>query len=162
VNNTVEFYASGFTGSDPRPGSGIVLNDTNFHHIAYKYDGVTWAGFLDGQPVFSVARTFSLAASTGKLYLGAFRPDGHYFAGSLVGDVINNGTINVAGSNAVGILTITGNYTQTATGSLLLEIAGSSASNPVQYDQLKVSGSATLAGSISVTLLNGFVPSLAN
>lgn len=60
VDNSLEFWSLGFTGSDPRTGSQILLSDTNWHHIVYSYDGTTWAGYLDGAPVFSVARTFAL------------------------------------------------------------------------------------------------------
>jgi hypothetical protein len=65
VANTVEFFAQGYTGSDPRTGSGIVVNDTLPHVIIYTYDGTNWRGYLDGIEKFSVARTFSLFGSTG-------------------------------------------------------------------------------------------------
>jgi len=58
--NTFEFYSDNFTGTNPRTGSGIVVNDTLPHVIVYSYDGTTWSGYLDGRLVFSVARTFTL------------------------------------------------------------------------------------------------------
>jgi Concanavalin A-like lectin/glucanases superfamily len=61
VASTVEFYATGFTGSDPRTGSQITVNDTFWHHIVYDYDGTTWSGYKDGVQIFSTARTFSLS-----------------------------------------------------------------------------------------------------
>lgn len=61
VAHTVEFYGGGgFTGTDPRTGSQISVNDTLWHLVTYCYDGVTWAGYLDGIQQFSVSRTFSL------------------------------------------------------------------------------------------------------
>ena len=79
--------------------------------------------------------------------------------GTLVGNVSNDGTINPAGAGVVGTLTITGNYTQSASGSLGSDIAGS---NSGQYDVLAVSGSTTLAGSVTTSMQSGFVPNLAN
>lgn len=66
VNNTVEFYAPAFTGSDPRTGSGIVIPDTAAHTFGYSYDGSNYSGWLDGALVFSTTRTFNCnVASTG-------------------------------------------------------------------------------------------------
>jgi hypothetical protein len=65
VANTVEFFAQGYTGSDPRTGSGIVVNDTLPHVIIYTYDGTNWRGYLDGVEKFSVTRTFSLFGLAG-------------------------------------------------------------------------------------------------
>lgn len=61
VNDQVEFYATGYTGSDPRTGSQIPIIDTNWHNITYSYNGTTWAGYLDGVNVFSTSRTFGLS-----------------------------------------------------------------------------------------------------
>jgi hypothetical protein len=72
VNNTVEFYAGGFSGTSPRTGSGMVISDTNMHHIVYTYNGSTWSGYLDSVPIFSVSRTFSLNTGTGQFVIGAF------------------------------------------------------------------------------------------
>jgi hypothetical protein len=63
--NTVEFFAQGYTGTDPRTGSGIVVNDTLPHVIIYTYDGTNWRGYLDGVEKFSVTRTFSLFGLAG-------------------------------------------------------------------------------------------------
>lgn len=73
--NTVEFFAQGYSGADPRSGSGIVVNDTLPHVIVYSYDGTMWRGFLDGVEKFAVARTFSLAASQQFVgYIGGAAP----------------------------------------------------------------------------------------
>lgn len=71
VANTIEFFAQGYSGSDPRPGSQIVVNDTNPHVLIYSYDGVNFRGFLDGVEKFSIARNFSLATSTSIGFIGA-------------------------------------------------------------------------------------------
>jgi hypothetical protein len=74
-------------------------------------------------------------------------------SGSVTGNVSNAGTIDLS---EPGLLNITGNYTQLAAGTLALGVGGATAGT--QFDQLNVSGTATLAGTLSVSLLNGFVP----
>ena len=57
-----------------------------------------------------------------------------------------------------GMLTIQGNYTQLSGGTFFAELAGLI---PVaEYDQLAVSGLATLDGTLDVTLSNGFLVQL--
>ena len=72
--------------------------------------------------------------------------------GTVIGSVVNAGG-TVTPGDAVGTMTINGDYTQTS-GSLLLEIDGAD-----QFDQLIVSGMANFTGgSIDVLFGNGFVP----
>ncbi len=68
----------------------------------------------------------------------------------------NGGT--VAPGNSAGSLTCTGNYTQSASGRLRIEIGGPAPTT--QYDVLAVAGAATLAGTLEVDLLNGYLPPL--
>ncbi len=77
-------------------------------------------------------------------------------AGTITGDVTNAAEIDVGGVGSAGLLAIMGNYTQTAAGVLNLEVGGYGAG--VGFDQLTVSGTATLGGTMNVSLLNGFVP----
>ena len=58
----------------------------------------------------------------------------------------------------LGALTISGNYAQSAGGSLFLEIGGLTAGT--EFDRLLIGGSATLAGTLNLSLVNGFVPNL--
>jgi len=55
-----------------------------------------------------------------------------------------------------GMLTITGNYTQGASGVLEMQIGGLVAGT--DYDQLRVGGTTSLAGTLNTALINGFVP----
>ncbi len=55
-------------------------------------------------------------------------------------------------------LTVTGNYTQGAGGTFAAEIGGLIVAT--QFDRLSVSGSATLGGTLEITLIDGFVPIL--
>jgi len=61
---------------------------------------------------------------------------------------------------AAGILDITGDYLQTATGRLNIDIGGLAAGT--EFDQLKMTGRTTLSGTLNIRLINGFVPSLGN
>ena len=54
---------------------------------------------------------------------------------------------------APSVITITGNYTQASTGTFDADLGGTSLA---AYDQLQVSGTATLAGTLSVDLINSF------
>jgi T5SS/PEP-CTERM-associated repeat protein len=79
--------------------------------------------------------------------------------GTLQGDGTISGTVTngglVAPGATIGALTINGNYTQTAAGTLAIELAG-----PASFDRLLVSGSAALDGTIAVALGGGFTPTL--
>jgi len=72
--DSVEFYAGGYTGSNPRTSSGLTISDTNWHAIAYRYNGTEWAKWLDGsKTTISASISFSLATGgTNSLYIGSF------------------------------------------------------------------------------------------
>jgi hypothetical protein len=78
-------------------------------------------------------------------------------SGEVVGDLSNTaGTL--APGNSPGAITVNGDYTQGEAGSLLIEIAGT---EPLtEHDRLIVTGTAGLAGSLDIALLNGFEPAL--
>jgi T5SS/PEP-CTERM-associated repeat protein len=78
--------------------------------------------------------------------------------GSIVGNVSSGGA--VAPGNSAGLLTVTGNYTQTSGGTLYMEIGGTTSGNG--YDQLLATGQMALGGTLSVSLLNGFEPQAGN
>jgi fibronectin-binding autotransporter adhesin len=67
-------------------------------------------------------------------------------------------TMNVGDSGKAGLLAITGNYTQLATATMNSFIGGATVGT--QYSQLQVSGSASLAGTLTVTLASGFTPTI--
>jgi hypothetical protein len=75
-------------------------------------------------------------------------------SGSVSGTVTNPGTYNAVPSpNPPPVLT---NYTQTATGILNEQIGGLTPGT--QYGQIIVNGFVNLAGTLQVTLINGFAP----
>ena len=66
----------------------------------------------------------------------------------------NNGTVSPGLSS--GILNLSGDYSQGASGSVGIEIGGLTAGTG--FDRLNVTGNATLDGALSVGLTGGFVP----
>jgi hypothetical protein len=71
---------------------------------------------------------------------------------TLMAAVLNSGVLNV-----LGAATIAGDYNQTGTGILNMRIGGTTAGTG--YDQLNITGSAMLGGTLNVNLINGFSPS---
>ncbi len=67
-------------------------------------------------------------------------------------------TLNVGDTGKAGLLTITGTYKQLATGNLTGLINGTTAGSG--FSQLKISGAATLAGTINFTVASSFQASL--
>ncbi|MFC6144392.1 autotransporter outer membrane beta-barrel domain-containing protein, partial [Paraburkholderia silvatlantica] len=63
--------------------------------------------------------------------------------GTVAGDVSNQGVVMPGGS--IGTLTVGGNYTQASNATLAIEVS------PTQASQLKVGGSAALAGTLAIT-----------
>jgi len=88
---------------------------------------------------------------------------------SLQGGILGGtGTVNASVQNTgaevspgmpVGTLTVTGNYTQSAGGTLRIELGGPTPGT--EHDQLAVTGTASLGGALVVELIDGFVPGVA-
>jgi hypothetical protein len=76
--------------------------------------------------------------------------------GTINGNLLNAAKVAVGATNAPGTLTVTGAYTQTSAGTLTVQVGGTTAGSG--FDQLVVSGGATLGGTLTVTLIKGFVP----
>jgi hypothetical protein len=93
----------------------------------------------------------TLAATTVDLEGGLLRG-----TGTLDGSVVNAARIQVGDDTTVGTLTITGDYTQTAGGTLAVKVGGYVAGT--DFDQLVVLGQAYLDGTLEVTLVGRFVP----
>jgi hypothetical protein len=75
--------------------------------------------------------------------------------GTITGSVSNNAAIGTGPSP--GLLTISGNYTESANAHLAIKLGGSLAGT--NYDQLSIGGNAALAGTLDVSYWNGFTPS---
>jgi|LSQX01.2.fsa_nt_gb hypothetical protein len=75
-------------------------------------------------------------------------------SGTLAANLVSSGTISPG--NSAGSITVQGDYTQSADGILKMELGGTTAGT--QYDQLTVTGTATMAGTLDVSLINDFEP----
>ncbi|HTV65427.1 MAG TPA: hypothetical protein VMD98_07475, partial [Bryocella sp.] len=70
-------------------------------------------------------------------------------AGTLHGNTSNSAAISAGDSGKAGLLTITGTYTQLASGSLNVNVGGTTAGT--LYSEVKISGKASLGGTLAVT-----------
>jgi hypothetical protein len=96
----------------------------------------------------SVPSGFSVNIGSGTYLVGP---------GAITGNVSNSGNFYVGGGQSlVGVTTITGAYTQSSTGTLFVDIGGTTAGT--QYDQLQVSGAVTLGGTLDIALVSGYSP----
>ena len=71
VDNHVELFSGSATGDDPRTGSQMAIPDTDWHHVAYTYDGTTLRGYIDGTEQISVTKSFTLSTNTGDWNFGS-------------------------------------------------------------------------------------------
>lgn len=92
---------------------------------------------------------------------GAFNNTG---TGTIGGEgtlVVTGATLSNSGNlspgTSPGILTITGDYAQTASGTTTIEIGGLTPGT--EYDRVAISGTATLDGTLDVSLIFGYFPS---
>jgi hypothetical protein len=70
---------------------------------------------------------------------------------TLAGNLSNSGTLTIFPG---ATLTVTGNYTQVSAGTLDVQLGGSPASG--QFGKLTVNGTATLAGTLQIDVVNGY------
>jgi hypothetical protein len=76
--------------------------------------------------------------------------------GMMNANVRNNAEVDVGLPGSPGVLTIIGAYAQTSGGVLVIEIGGPTAG--IDFGQLNITGQATLDGTLTVHILNGFQP----
>jgi len=159
-NGTIE-TASG-SGGNARVISANLINngtmninyDTDFVQASatlIQNSGTTTiqkANVLDPDP------TLDLTGSAGTFDLAGGMLKG---TGALTGQLQNDGG-TVAPGSSPGVLTVTGNFTQAAGGTLAMEIGGTTAGS--ESDRLVVTGSASLAGTLALTPIFSFVPDL--
>jgi T5SS/PEP-CTERM-associated repeat protein len=115
--------------------------------------GSLWSNFvalrvgIGGEATLIVASGGTVSAPT--IFVG---PLGEIRGnGNLTGNVISDG--DVAPGTSPGQLNVSGNFTQNAAGSLLIELA-----SMTSFDRLQVGGAVTLGGEVLVSLLDEFMP----
>jgi uncharacterized repeat protein (TIGR01451 family) len=78
--------------------------------------------------------------------------------GTVTGDLDNYGNVAPGTATTIGTITVTGNYTSGSSSSssiVTIKIAGS---GPGQFDQVNVTGPATLDGTFNGSFIGGYVP----
>lgn len=104
---------------------------------------------LDGiGSVFAAINALATIGSTGSFSLLNDRDF------TRTGNLTNNGTLTLGASS---VLTVTGTYTQGATGTVVVQVGGSPASG--LFGSMNVGTTGTLAGTLTATVVNGFGPS---
>ena len=98
----------------------------------------------------------SISLASSSLTGGPYAIQGGDVSGSgAIGDTVNDGAFNPG--SPFGVVSVLGNYTQTANGSLNVDIGG--VTPGFDFDQVNVSGAAELDGALNVNL-GGFSPLL--
>jgi T5SS/PEP-CTERM-associated repeat protein len=141
--NAVIGSEMGSVGEVTVDGAGSAWTSSSFIFVS---------GFGPGTGTLTVANggTVSTQSGLSVRFLGTLRGDGQ-----IIGNVSNIGV--VAPGTSPGALHVTGNFTQGTQGKLEIELAGTMAG---QFDQLLSSGTASLAGTLAVSLTSGFTPSV--
>ncbi|QDU88547.1 Arylsulfatase [Pirellulimonas nuda] len=161
--------------------SAVLANQSSGPHTAYVRSNVATLGFEvrgNGPGATQEVRVESGAILTGRNEVrvsehGLLHLDGGTVAsvrwldvlqhgelsgaGTVAADVYNFGTI-APGEDPTGtdLIRIEGDYFQTSTGRLRVEVAGLTGGQ--QFEQLAVTGAATLAGALDVAFASGFEP----
>jgi len=107
-------------------------------------------GTVDVGSGATLTTTTGVDVSTGGLLTGT----------GTVGGVVSNTGGDVAPGASAGLLTVDGDYTQGASGTLQIEIGGTTSGT--EYDKLVVTGTAFLAGTLDISLIGGFEPQMGN
>ena len=136
--------------------NGRILNAKNVTFVAGPGSLVSFPAHSDPATIFGSFSTEGLIHIVGQPFIV---PAGKSIGGtgSISGDITNSGTVTPG--HSPGSLSIAGAYTQTETGKLLIELAGTS---PDLFDTLSSTGPATLSGNLELALLDNFLPNYAD
>jgi hypothetical protein len=147
TGGAVNFYANANTGTFTTASTVSIGPGTTFSIASGDYTQTAGTTTLNGGTITVAAgNKVNIQAGT----LNAF--------GTINGNLSNAGSLFVAGNGITGLLTVNGNYTQTAAAALSFDLEGTTAG--VQYDKLAITGSATLAGTLNVAAIDGFTPAV--
>jgi hypothetical protein len=154
---TAKFLNGGSTGTF---GASFLTNGT-FEFAAGKTftvksgNYVLYAGstYLNGGTI-AVSPGAEVDLEQGAALYGPGTIDGNLVNG--VGTAYSPSSVYVGGGQQAGTLTINGNYSQDSNSSLNVFLGGSTAGT--QYDQMKVSGTASLNDILDVSLAYGYFP----
>jgi hypothetical protein len=136
-------------GNFTNAGSLTVAAGSTFGlNAAGTYTQTGGSTIVDGTLKSSVT-TSSLNLTKGSLF----------GTGTLGFSVVNSSLLTPGNSAAsTALLAVSGGYQQSSTGTLDISIAGTTPGT--KYDQLKVTGAAMVGGTLNLSLLNGYVPTV--
>ncbi len=176
--NTAQLFSGSTINGDlnlgTNPGTILILGGAGVQTVTQAVTGtITNAGSLtkQGSGTWIIDKVLNAPVAT-NVMAGVLNVDGQLnspvvnvqaggtlkgtgLIGPVGGTVTNAG--NLSPGNSPGTLTISGNYTQTSTGTYNVSIVSAS-----DYTRLIVGGHAALDGTLKLTLASGFVPSAGN
>jgi hypothetical protein len=130
-------------------GSTFTVGNGGNSAIAVNYTQTGGATTVDGTLTSMSSTITPTLTLSGGLLFGI---------GTLGYGVIDSATITPGDSpTKTGVLAVTGTYTQNSPGALDISIGGAQAA---QFDQLNVTSTANLNGTLNISLVNGFVPTV--
>ena len=156
VNKGVESSVEGPSKANPASGQDsqegfIALGD---RPVSMQTDAAAAAaGAVSGRNIHLTPE--QVTDANGELIIGL--GDSLTGTGTVVGNVINRGLFSPG--NSPGIVTVAGDFVFARSGTTVIQIGGLNAGpGTVEFDQIKISGSATLGGTLQVQLIPGFTP----
>jgi hypothetical protein len=138
-------------------GGKVYINPTNPFVNQGTVDaeaGSTITLFSYSQSAGRLIANGTVAQSSGTINISGGTVTG---GGTIQGSLSNTGGVVSAGSS-IGTLTVTGNYAQGSSGTLVANIGGETAGTG--YSVMAITGSAALGGTIDVDFVNGFTPKI--
>jgi autotransporter-associated beta strand protein len=138
VNNDLVVFGNITNGGVRKLGPGAMVVSAN-----QAYTGIT--DIAEGVLIING----SIASSSTTIAGGA----------TLTGATTLNGLVSngfLSPGNSAGTTTVNGNFTQNATGQVNIELGGATAG--VNHDVVQVNGSASLGGTLNISLLDAFQP----
>ncbi|HWB13177.1 MAG TPA: PKD domain-containing protein [Pirellulales bacterium] len=137
------------TGVAPASTDSVYIGSP--YSVTFDTGGPVHSLFLDGS--LDVAGSLNNLTVTNGLTVNGTLTG----SGTIVGDVTNSGTFTPGGDGTVGTINIQGNYTQTPSGTLKIDIGGGFAGG---FDQMNVTGTTNSGGMLDVQATGGFSPPL--
>jgi hypothetical protein len=159
-NGSVTFVASGSLAVDAGADVGaadIIIDDGGDLTVDGSLEAtfVLVRGYATVTGALTVSGAYTLNGGMTNIEAGTVTV-GDVFdieGGDVFGSGTINGDVNNAGLLIVGALTIDGNYRQTASGQLSVSLRSAG-----DFDQLVVTGNASLDGTLTITLTHGYQP----
>jgi hypothetical protein len=137
-------------GSFSNAGTMTISKGSTFSVGANTYTQTAGSSTVDGTLTSTNTSLRAIDISGGSVFGNG---------GALSGNVTDNGVFNIGDAlKQAGFETVSDKYTQTSTGTLNIDVGGTSVKT--QFDQLDISSVASLNGILNLNLISGFVPAL--